>query len=230
MAREEVTRLRILLAEDDPLLGDAIAKHLGHGGHAVDWVRDGATADAALRAQTFDLVVLDLGLPRTSGRDVLKRMRDRALATPVLIITAADAIADRVAGLDAGADDYLVKPFALAELEARIRALIRRSNGHDRNLLVHGHLAFDTAARTATIRGEVVDLSSRELAVLELLLLRSGRVIAKEQFVEHLCGWDQDVTANAIEVYVHRLRRKLEPAGVHVQTVRGLGYYLSRAA
>jgi two-component system OmpR family response regulator len=221
--------LRILLAEDDPLLGEAIASHLAQGAHAVDWVRDGGAADAALRAQAFDLVVLDLGLPRTPGKEVLKRMRERGQASPVLIITAADAIADRVAGLDAGADDYLVKPFALAELEARIRALIRRSHGHDRNVLVNGPLAFDTAARTATVDGEVVDLSSRELAVLELLLMRCGRVIAKEQFVEHLCGWDQDVTANAIEVYVHRLRRKLEPAGVHVQTVRGLGYYLTKA-
>jgi len=221
--------LRILLAEDDPLLGEALAKHLTHGGHAVDWVRDGAVADAALRAQSFDLVVLDLGLPRLPGRDVLRNMRQRALATPVLIITAADAIADRVAGLDAGADDYLTKPFALAELEARIRALIRRSHGHDQNVLVNGPLAFDTAARTATVSGCNVELSSRELAVLELLLMRCGRVIAKEQFVEHLCGWDQDVTDNAIEVYVHRLRRKLEPAGVHVQTVRGLGYCLAKA-
>jgi len=221
--------LRILLAEDDPLLGEALAKHLTHGGHAVDWLRDGAAADAALRAQSFDLVVLDLGLPRLSGRDVLRNMRQRALATPVLIITAADAIADRVAGLDAGADDYLTKPFALAELEARIRALIRRSHGHDQNVLVNGPLAFDTAARTATVSGCNVELSSRELAVLELLLMRCGRVIAKEQFVEHLCGWDQDVTDNAIEVYVHRLRRKLEPAGVHVQTVRGLGYCLAKA-
>jgi two-component system OmpR family response regulator len=221
--------LRILLAEDDPLLGEALAKHLTHGGHAVDWVRDGAAADAALRAQSFDLVVLDLGLPRLPGRDVLRNMRQRALATPVLIITAADAIADRVAGLDAGADDYLTKPFALAELEARIRALIRRSHGHDQNVLVNGPLAFDTAARTATVAGCNVELSSRELAVLELLLMRCGRVIAKEQFVEHLCGWDQDVTDNAIEVYVHRLRRKLEPAGVHVQTVRGLGYCLAKA-
>jgi len=221
--------LRILLAEDDPLLGEALAKHLTHGGHAVDWVRDGAAADAALRAQSFDLVVLDLGLPRMSGREVLRNMRHRALATPVLIITAADAIADRVAGLDAGADDYLTKPFALAELEARIRALIRRSHGHDQNVLVNGPLSFDTAARTATVSGCSVELSSRELAVLELLLMRCGRVIAKEQFVEHLCGWDQDVTDNAIEVYVHRLRRKLEPAGVHVQTVRGLGYCLAKA-
>jgi len=155
-------------------------------------------------------------------------MRERSQATPVLIVTAADAIADRVAGLDAGADDYLVKPFALAELDARVRALIRRSHGHDRNMLVHGLLAFDSAARTATVGDEALELSARELAVLELLLLRAGRVIGKEQFVEHLCGFDEEVTANAIEVYVHRLRRKLEPAGVHVQTVRGLGYFLAK--
>ena len=220
--------MRILLAEDDAVLGDAIFVHLKHGGHAVDWVRDGAAADAALRAQAFDIAVLDLGLPRQSGRDVLRRMRERGGDTPVLIITAADAIADRVAGLDAGADDYLVKPFALAELEARIRALIRRSHGHDRNLLVHGDLAFDSAARSASVGGEVLDLSARELAVLELLLLRSGRVLAKEQIVDHLCSFDDDVTANAIEVYVHRLRRKLDPVGIHIETVRGLGYYLAK--
>ena len=220
--------MRILVAEDDALLGDAIAEHLRHGGHAVDWVRDGIGADAALRGHTFCLAVLDLGLPRLTGREVLSRLRGRASTTPVLIITAADAIADRVAGLDAGADDYLIKPFALAELEARVRALIRRSHGRDRNVLVHGTLAFDSAARTASVGGEMLDLSAREMAVLELLLMRCGRVIAKEQFVEHVCGWDQDVTENAIEVYVHRLRRKLEPAGIHVQTVRGLGYYLAR--
>lgn len=222
--------MRILLAEDDALLGGAITEHLQKGAHAVDWVKDGGAAHAALRAQSFDLVILDLGLPKLPGREVLSRLRDRADPTPVLIITASDAIADRVAGLDAGADDYLVKPFALAEMEARVRALIRRSHGKDRNTIVHGPLAFDSAARTAVVGGAVLDLSSRELAVLELLLLRSGRVIAKEQFVEHLCGWDQDVTANAIEVYVHRLRRKLEPAGVHVQTIRGLGYYLAKAS
>ena len=221
--------MRILVAEDDALLGDAISVHLKRGGHAVDWVRDGVAADAALRAQAFDIAVLDLGLPRLSGRDILHKMRERSATTPVLIITAADTIADRVAGLDAGADDYLVKPFALAELEARIRALIRRSHGRDRNMLVHGPLAFDSAARTASVGGDVLDLSARELAVLELLLLRAGRVIGKEQFVEHLCGFDDDVTANAIEVYVHRLRRKLEPAGIHVQTVRGLGYFLAKS-
>ena len=221
--------MRILLAEDDALLGGAIAEHLQKAGYAVDWVKDGTAADTALRAQSYDLMILDLGLPRMAGREVLANLRDRADATPVLIVTASDAIADRVAGLDAGADDYLVKPFALAEMEARIRALIRRSHGKDRNLLVHGPLAFDVAARTVVVGGEVLDLSARELAVLELLLMRSGRVVGKEQFVEHLCGWDQDVTANAIEVYVHRLRRKLEPAGVHVQTVRGVGYYLAKA-
>ncbi|HKU88138.1 MAG TPA: response regulator transcription factor [Casimicrobiaceae bacterium] len=220
--------MRILVAEDDGLLGDAITEHLRHGGHAVDWVRDGVAADAALRSQSFKLVVLDLGLPRMSGRDVLARLRGRANSTPVLIITAADAIADRVAGLDAGADDYLVKPFELAELEARVRALIRRSHGHDRNVLVHGPLAFDSVARAATVSGDALDLSARELAMLELLLLRSGRVISKEQFVEHLCGFDDDVTANAIEVYVHRLRRKLDPVGIHVQTVRGLGYFVAK--
>jgi DNA-binding response OmpR family regulator len=220
--------LRILLAEDDAVLGDAIFVHLKHGGHAVDWVRDGTAADAALRAQTYDIAVLDLGLPRQSGREVLRRMRDRASVTPVLIITAADALDDRVAQLDAGADDYLVKPFALAELEARVRALIRRSHGRDRNVVVHGPLAFDSAARTATVDGDVLDLSAREIAILELLLMRSGRVIGKEQFVEHLCGFDDDVTANAIEVYVHRLRRKLDPVGIHVQTVRGLGYFLAK--
>jgi DNA-binding response OmpR family regulator len=220
--------VRILVAEDDGLLGDAITEHLRHGGHAVDWVRDGIAADAALRSQSFQLVVLDHGLPRMSGRDVLAHLRARAASTPVLIITAADAIADRVAGLDAGADDYLVKPFELAELEARVRALIRRSHGHDRNVLVHGPLAFDSVARAATVAGGVLDLSARELAMLELLLLRSGRVISKEQFVEHLCGFDDNVTANAIEVYVHRLRRKLDPVGIHVQTVRGLGYFVAK--
>jgi len=220
--------VRILVAEDSALLGDAIVEHLRHGGHVVDWVRDGLAADAALRTEPYKLAILDLGLPRLSGRDVLSRLRKRVSSTPVLIITAADAIADRVAGLDAGADDYLVKPFALAELEARVRALIRRSHGHDRNQLRHGALAFDTVGRFAAVDGEVLDLSARELAMLELLVLRSGRVVSKEQFVEHLCGFDDDVTGNAIEVYVHRLRRKLDPVGIHVQTVRGLGYYLAK--
>jgi two-component system OmpR family response regulator len=146
------------------------------------------------------------------------------------MLTARGQVVDKVVGLKLGADDYLVKPFEMAELLARIEALLRRSHGHDRNVLVHGALAFDSAARSASVDGAVLDLSARELAMLELLLLRSGRVISKEQFVEHLCGFDCDVTANAIEVYVHRLRRKLDPVGFHVQTVRGLGYFVAKPA
>ena len=220
--------MRILLAEDDVQLGDAIASHRKSRGHAVDWLRDGVGADPALHAQHFDLVILDLGLPRMPGRVVLEKMRDRRDATPVLIVTAQDALADRVAGLDAGADDYLVKPFALVELDARVRALIRRSQGHDRNVVTHGVLAFDAATRTASVGGERLDLSLREVAVLELLLRHAGRVTAKEQLLEHLCTFDEDVSPNAIEVYVHRLRKKLEPAHVKIVTVRGLGYYLAK--
>ena len=220
--------MRILLAEDDVQLGDAIASHLKRRGHAVDWLRDGVAADSALHAQRFDLVILDLGLPRMPGRVVLEKMRDRRDATPVLIVTAQDALADRVAGLDAGADDYLVKPFALAELDARVRALIRRSQGHDRNVVTHGALSFDAATRTASVGGQRLDLSLREVAVLELLLRHAGRVTGKEQLLEHLCTFDDDVSPNAIEVYVHRLRRKLEPAHVKIVTVRGLGYYLAK--
>jgi len=168
-------------------------------------------------------------MPGVDGLEVCRRLRAAGDRVPVLMLTARDAVEDRIDGLDAGADDYLVKPFELAELEARVRALIRRSHGHDRSVLVHGVLAFDTAGRSASVGGDALDLSARELAMLELLLLRSGRVISKEQFVEHLCGFDDDVTENAIEVYVHRLRRKLEPIGIHVQTVRGLGYFLAKS-
>jgi len=223
--------MRILLVEDDAMIGKTLQQALQQDGYAVDWVSDGRAAQAAIAAadDAYAMVLLDLGLPKKDGIELLRDLRRQGNRIRVLVVTARDAVADRVAGLDAGADDYLTKPFALAELEARIRALIRRSHGHDQNVLVNGPLAFDTAARTATVAGCNVELSSRELAVLELLLMRCGRVIAKEQFVEHLCGWDQDVTDNAIEVYVHRLRRKLEPAGVHVQTVRGLGYCLAKA-
>jgi DNA-binding response OmpR family regulator len=220
--------VRILLAEDDAELGDAIATFLKRAGHAVDWLRDGVAADTALHTQRFDLVILDLGLPRMAGREVLARLRDRRATTPVLITTAQDALGDRIAGLDAGADDYLVKPFALAELDARVRALIRRSQGQDRNVVTHGPLAFDAATRTATVEGQRLDLSSREVAVLEFLLRHAGRVAAKEQLQEHLCTFDDDVSPNAVEVYVHRLRRKLEPVGVRIVTVRGLGYCLAK--
>lgn len=220
--------MRVLLVEDDRILGDAVVVGLGANGYAVDWVRDGVDADGALRAQGFDAVLLDLGLPRLSGLAVLQRLRDRRDRIPVLILTAADTIADRVAGLDAGADDYLIKPFDLAELEARLRALIRRAHGAESNRLQYGPLYFDTAARTATVDGVQLELSAREVAVLEVLLLRAGRLVSKDQMVEHLCNFDDGVSTNAIEVYVHRLRKKLAAAGIGILTIRGLGYYLEK--
>ena len=222
--------MRILLAEDDELLGDAIAQHLKQSGHAVDWLRDGRAADAALRSQSFALVVLDLGLPRMGGRTILLQMRDRRDPTPVLIITAQDALADRVAHLDAGADDYLVKPFAFAEFDARFRALVRRSQGFDTNTVALGPLSFDRISRTASVDGGRLDLSAREVGVLETLLGSPGRIAAKEQILDHLCTFDADVSLNAVEVYVHRLRKKLDPTGLRIVTVRGLGYFLDVAA
>jgi two-component system, OmpR family, response regulator len=219
--------VRILVAEDDALLGDAIAEHLrSHGGHAVDWIRDGAAADAALRTEPFKLVVLDLGLPRVSGREVLSRMRKRASSIPVLIITAADAIADRVAGLDAGADDYVVKPFDTEELLARIRALIRRSAGHAEPVFSHKGVTLNPATREASVNGESVSLSAREWAVLEPMLLRPGAVFSRTQLEEKLYGWKEDISSNAVEVYIHGLRKKL--GADLIQTVRGLGYVVPR--
>ncbi len=220
--------MRVLLVEDDGILGDAVVATLRGGGYAVDWVKDGSAADTSLKSEDFDLVLLDLGLPRMPGMTVLKNLRERKKKVPVLILTAQGSVQDRVAGLDAGADDYLAKPFELAELEARVRALIRRSHGGDSNLLRCGALEYDVAARKATLAGEPADFSARELSVLELLMLHSGKLVRKEQMVEHLYGWGEEVGTNAIEVYVHRLRKKLEPAGVNILTVRGLGYWLEK--
>lgn len=221
--------MRLLVVEDEVRIAEILRQSLGKAGFVVDAVASCVDARAALEVGAYDAVILDLGLPDGDGLTLLGDVRSRGSQTPTLVLTARDAIEDRVSGLDAGADDYLVKPFALAELEARVRALIRRSHGRDRNLLVHGPLTFDTAARAASVAGEALDLSARELAILELLLLRSGRVIGKEQFVDHLYGFNEEVSENAIEVYVHRLRRKLDPVGIHVQTVRGLGYFLAKA-
>jgi len=222
--------MRILIAEDDPVLADGLSRSLRGSGHAVDVVSAGDDADSALAAQPYDLVILDLGLPRLTGLEVLRRLRARRNATPVLILTAADSVAQRVQGLDLGADDYMAKPFALSELEARVRALVRRSLGTAQNRLEHGALVFDPVGRVATINGEPLDLSARELGLLETLLQRNGRLVSKEQLVDHLCEWGDEVSNNAIEVYVHRLRRKLEPGGIRIATVRGLGYCLERPA
>ena len=217
--------MRILLAEDDPVIADGICRALRRGGCAVDHVADGMEADTALASQVFDLLILDLGLPRMNGIDVLKRLRARKSAQPVLILTAQDGVDDRVRGLDAGADDYLTKPFALPELEARVRALTRRGTGQPRCIEI-GQLSYDQADRVVKIGGQLVDLSAREIGLLEIFLLRVGRLVSKDQLVDHLCGWGEEVSSNAIEVYVHRLRKKLEDSGVRIVTVRGLGYFM----
>lgn len=224
--------MRILLVEDDAELGGAVSASLKREHYALDWVTDGAAASAALSTSEYDLVILDLGLPKLSGLSVLKQLRSRGetqRAVPVLVTTAMDAVHDRVEGLDAGADDYLVKPFALDELHARVRALIRRRNAASSNIIEHGNLSFDLTSRQATASGVPLELSVREAGILEVLLLRAGRAVTKDQLLEKLCAWDSDISLNAIEVYVHRLRKKLEPAGVQVRTFRGLGYCIDKA-
>ena len=217
--------MRILLAEDDSVIADGLGRALKRGGYAVDHVASGSEADAALATQTYDLLILDLGLPKLPGIDVLKRLRARKSVLPVLILTAQDGVEERVRGLDAGADDYLTKPFALQELEARVRALTRRGTGQPRCIEI-GSLSYDQADRVAKINCQVVELSAREVGLLEIFVLRVGRLVSKDQIVDHLCGWGEEVSSNAIEVYVHRLRKKLEDSGVRIVTVRGLGYCL----
>ena len=220
--------MRILVAEDDTLLADALLRSLRQSGYAVDWVKSGTEADSALDANEFDLLILDIGLPKKSGLEVLKHLRARDSHTPVLILTALDGVNDRVRGLDTGADDYLAKPFELAELEARVRALTRRGMAGSPTLIKHGMLSYDQVGRVARLNGDAIELSAREVSLLEIFLQRSGRLVSKDQLVSHLCEWGDEVSANAIEVYVHRLRRKLEPGGVRIVTVRGLGYSLEK--
>ena len=222
--------MRILIAEDDSILADGLVRSLRQSAYAVDHVKTGAEADTALSMQTFDLVILDLGLPKMSGLEVLRRLRARNSNVPVLILTAADSVDERVKGLDLGADDYMAKPFALNELEARVRALTRRGAGGGPTVVKHGSLSFDQVGRIAYANEQVIDLSARELGLLEVLLQRIGRLVSKEQLVDHLCEWGEEVSNNAIEVYVHRLRKKIEPSGVRIITVRGLGYCLEKAA
>ena len=219
--------MRILLVEDDKLLADALSRALVQSAYAVDACATGQQADSALIAHSYDLVILDIGLPGLSGLDVLRRLRSRKTQVPVLMRTALDALADRVRGLDLGADDYLAKPFDLPELEARVRALLRRGT-QSSLFLQHGRLRLDTVGRRVFHDDQPVELSARELAVFELLLMREGRVVSKEHMVNHLYGWGDEVGANAIEVYVYRIRKKLEPLGCEIRTVRGMGYLMER--
>ncbi len=220
--------MRILIAEDDQVLADGLLRTLRGNGYAVDHVASGSEADAALSTQEFDLLILDLGLPRLHGFEVLKKLRGRGSAPPVLILTAADSVEQRVKGLDLGADDYMAKPFSLQELEARVRALARRGMGVASNVIKHGPLTFDTTGRVAYINDAMVELSARELGLLEVLLQRAGRLVSKDQLVERLCEWGDEVSNNAIEVYIHRLRKKIEQGPIRIATVRGLGYCLEK--
>lgn len=220
--------MRILLVEDDQVLGDATSRSLEHAGYAVDWARNGKTADLALGDQIYDLALLDLGLPKMDGFEVLRRLRLRKSTLPVLIVTARDALEDRIKGLDLGADDYILKPFEMPELLARIRVHIRRAQASKESSIHYGALLYDSESRLVRIDGEPANFSSRELGILETLLTRQGKVVTKELLVEKLCNWDEELGNNAIEVYVHRLRKKLEPHGINVSTVRGLGYMLEK--
>lgn len=221
--------MRLLIVEDDALIADGLVRAMRAAGHAVDHAPDGITADDALRQYPYSLVILDLGLPKLDGIEVLKRLRQRDSSVPVLVLTARDALTDRIAGLDAGADDYLVKPFDLPEFEARVRALLRRRQTSIAGRIRIGDLIVDATGRSAYFGDIRVELSSREFGVLETLARRAGRVVSKDQLLEALTGWDEDVGTNAIEVYVHRLRKKLEPAGVQIRTLRGLGYLIEKA-
>ncbi len=222
--------MRVLVAEDDPALSHGLERFLRDIGFAVDRVADGRRAAEALLAQDYDLALLDLGLPGMDGLDVLKSIRAQHRGVPVLVLTARDTLEDRVSGLNLGADDYLAKPFELPELEARVRALLRRSHGQSAPLVEVNGLSLDSVAREIKLDGELLRLSAREYAVLEVLIGRAGRVVSKEQIVNSLSDWDADFSTASVEVYIHRIRKRLETSGVRIQTLRGFGYLLEKAA
>lgn len=219
--------MRLLIAEDDPQLGDGLTVGLRQDGYAVDWVKDGLAADLALKTEDYDLLVLDLGLPRLDGMDVLKFLRDRRQALPVLILTARDAIGEKIAGLDGGADEYLVKPVSLDELSARIRAMIRRAAGRAQPQLQLGDLVLDPATHQVTLAGELIELSVREFSLLQVLMEHPGRVMSRAQLESSVYGWRDEPDSNALEVHIHRLRRKL--GSERIKTLRGIGYTMPKA-
>ena len=218
--------MRLLLVEDDAMIGEAVLQVLRTEHYAVDWVRDGLMADAALKSEQYDLVLLDLGLPKRDGLDVLRALRQRRDAVPVLVATARDGVAERIAGLDAGADDYVLKPYDIDELLARIRALLRRSAGRGEPVFEHKGVSLNPATREATVHGQPVSLSAREWAVLEALIARPGAVLSRAQLEEKLFSWKDDISSNAVEVYVHGVRKKL--GNDFIQNVRGLGYVVPK--
>ena len=220
--------MRLLLTEDDAMIGEAVQRGLRQLGFALDWVRDGAAAEQALALEPYDLLLLDLGLPRKSGLELLRDLRRRGAGIPVVILTARDAMTDRVAGLDAGADDYVVKPFELPELAARIRAVLRRREGRSNPRLEHRGVTLDPASREVTQNGQPVPLSAREFAVLQALMEHPGRVLSRAQIEDRLYGWGEEIESNVVEVYIHALRRKLGTP--LIRTIRGVGYRLEPAS
>jgi two-component system response regulator QseB len=218
--------MRLLLVEDDPMIGEGIHQGLRQDGFAVDWVRDGPAAELAAANDVYDLVVLDLGLPRKDGLEVLASLRRKGNAVPVLILTARDAVPDRIRGLNSGADDYVVKPFDLDELGARIRALLRRRAGRADSVIEHGKLTVNASTRQATFRGQPIVLSAREFAVIEALLERPGAILSRAQIEERLYGWGEEVGSNTVEVHIHSLRKKL--GADFIRNVRGVGYSVQK--
>jgi len=219
--------MRILLVEDDELLGDGLRTGLSQAGYTVDWLTDGLAADQALKTETFDLIVLDLGLPKMDGISVLESLRSRGVTTPVLILTARETIEDRIKGLDSGADDYLTKPFDLDELCARLRALQRRFSLRAEPQITHGSITLDPASHAVSRDGEAVNVSRREFALLHKLLENVGRVISREHLMQSLYGWGDDVDSNALEVHIHNLRKKFGQEFIH--TIRGIGYMINKS-
>lgn len=218
--------MRLLLVEDDELLGDGVKTGLTRDGFTVDWLKDGVSAEHALKSENFECIVLDLGLPRKSGLSLLQSIRSEGIGTPVLILTARETVEDRVKGLDSGADDYLTKPFDLDELSARIRALIRRSSGRADANIYYRNVVLDPASHSVTVDDAPVKFPRREFSLLQKLLENQGQVLSREQLMQSIYGWDEDVDSNALEVHIHNLRKKLNAD--YIRTIRGVGYMIEK--